>query len=129
MNKTREQLLSEYIETQNRLNLVSKELDKFDRDNKFSIAQTYLNRCFKEVNDNENYVRCLYVYAIDEDCKLQTIDVDYNTTLDIYFEIRYYDMFDPQSRDDKNWIEIDREEFIQHYKSVQSLITQKLINI
>ena len=105
---------------------IRKQLDLVDYEEKFNDAKQYEGRYFKEANEHhEGCVRCVFVYAVDKtNCTPMSLCVNYWIGQETYFEIEYYGQFHPRNWDEEdNWVEIDRNEFLQHFNEAQRLIS------
>ena len=70
-------------------------------------------------------VRCVFVYAVDKtNCTPVSLCVNYWIGQETHFEIEYYGHFHPRNWDEEDkWVEIDRNEFLQHFNEAQRLIS------
>jgi hypothetical protein len=105
---------------------IRKQLDLVDYEEKFNDAKQYEGRYFKEANEHhEGCVRCVFVYAVDKtNCTPMSLCVNYWIGQETHFEIEYYGHFHPRNWDEEDkWVEIDRNEFLQHFNEAQRLIS------
>lgn len=129
----RDKLVEQLTELSKQANIIRKEIEKFDYDNKFSEANKYLGKYYKEVyNNNDKYISCVYVYGIkDDNCELKSMTVSYWSDSERYYNIGYKAYFHPKEdeEDGEKWIEIDKEEFMIHHDNVQKMISKFLNNL
>lgn len=130
MSTTEEELFQQLQLLNEQRSKIQEELDKFSYKKRFDLASINKGKFFKETPSefHPEYVKCIHVYDIrPEDCKPECIFLTYYTNLDTYFNVQYYDYFDLKD-DFSNWIEITKDEFMQHYNEVFSKI-QKSLNL
>lgn len=126
----REKLTEQLIATKNQLKEIREKLEAIDYKDRLSEAKQYEGKFFKELRDSDNYVRCLFVYSTDKDrCEPMCLSLNYyldNETS--YFTIDYDNTFFPKKwdEDDDRWVEISKEEYMQHYNEVQRRISLAL---
>lgn len=126
----REELVGKLIEIRNQEKEIRKELDKLDYEKRFEDSKKYLGKCYIEKTEiKSDYVRCIYVYSIDKDsCDTKSLCVHYYGDLnDSYFGIEYDSHFNPKKwGEEDKWIEITKDDFMEHYNVIQSRISKTL---
>jgi hypothetical protein len=123
---SREKLVEQLIAIRAEEKEIRKQLDLVDYEEKFNDAKQYEGKYFKEVNEHhEGCVRCVFVYAVDKtNCTPVSLYVNYWIGQETHFEIEYYGLFHPRNLDEEDkWVEIDRNEFLQHFNEAQRLIS------
>lgn len=126
----REELVGKLTDLRNQEKEIRKELDKLDYEKRFEDSKKYLGKCYIEKTEiKSDYVHCIYVYSIDEDsCDLKSLCAHYYGDLDdTYFGIEYDSHFNPKKwKEEDKWIEITKDEFMEHYNVIQSRISKTL---
>ncbi len=118
----RDKLIEELMLIREQENKIKNQLNILDYEERLKNAKLYEGRYFKEIDNTSEYVRCLFVYSVDVvSCQFMSICINYYTNIETtYFGIEYYNHFNPS---DTDWVEIPKEEFLEHYNEVQRRIS------
>ena len=128
----RKKLVEQLMQLQEQEKQIREQLNSMDYDQRFADAKQYEGRYFKE---NEEYhkecIRCLYVYSTDKvNCTPMSLCISYwLDNEDSYFTIDFYSLFYPKKwvdDDGDKWIEISKEEYMEHYEQVQRRIVKAI---
>lgn len=121
--KTREELLSQLGELDKQTRVVRKQIEDIDHTKIIEDLNQYNGKCFRERN-SQDYVRCLFVYGIDEENRdTKSILISYFQDQNDHFQIEYYHLFNPKKYNDEDlWYEVSKEEFDLHYSNVTKMI-------
>lgn len=125
MDNIREEIVKRLEVIQEQESIVRDELKKHDHAERFAQANVYVGRYFKEPNiHHENCVRCIFAYGIYEaSCEIRALCVSYWKDQDHWFHIEYYNHFNPKQWDEEEkWIEITKEEYMEHYAQAQKRV-------
>jgi|688.fasta_scaffold00022_193 hypothetical protein len=98
-------------------------LNNIESDEKMSKAKEFEGKYFIEKEDRHfsQYVRCLFIYAIDPNLYSQiALKITYSSNPDDgHYSIEDYRHFDPK---DTSWEETDKETFEFHYNNVKQIM-------
>lgn len=127
MKQTREELVNELNSLREQQKKVRDKLDAFDYDEKFNKNSELVGRCFIESNIvNENSIDCVLVFGLEkETCNPLAIRIMYWKDNMFYFNIENYSYFS-YNDSNYNWIEINKDIFMEHYQEVQKRILNAL---
>jgi len=132
--KKRKELVSDMNELESQLRSLKKELDDLDRENVLSDFKKYLGKCYEEREsfDKESQYRYFkFIYGIEESIpKLITLSISYWDADELNQELSSFTIendtsFHPNpiyKNSCYEWIEIDKEIFLFHYKKVQDML-------
>lgn len=133
-NARRDEIVANIENFQKQQEELRKQLDEIEYEEKFADAKQYEGKCFKEHNEEHNYVVCVFVYDTDKiNCEPKSICVRYWKTEDTHFEIEYNQSFYPKKWNEMEmWTEVSKEEFDKHYKEVlqriEMAVTEKILD-
>lgn len=125
MGDKRQEIVNRLHIADSELDSIRKELQAFDHDNKLKEASQYLGKYYKQKNEHhKESVDVIFVHGIKEaDCELLTICVRYWIGIDYIYTIENHYNFNPKQWDEEDkYIEITKEEFIEHYNEAQRRI-------
>ena len=126
----REKLVEEINELEGKARELRKKVESLDHKENLNKISVYKNRFFihepSKNGGNERYFRLIYVYDIDEErCTVKSIEINYYVASEDWFEIQYYEHFNPIRYDDyEEWVETSKEEYDKHFLEVQRRINQ-----
>lgn len=122
----REEIVSRLNAIQEQEDVIRKELNAYDYENRFAKAGAYKGKYYQEKNKHHpNYIRCVFAYDVDEkSCELKSIEVSYWKDQQDWYKLEFNNHFNPSqwAEDNEKWIEISKEEYLEHYAEVQKRI-------
>jgi hypothetical protein len=130
--KKREELVSDMNELESQLRSLREELNNLDHENLLSDLKKYLGKCYEEkesFNKETEYRYFKFIFGIEESIpKLMTLSITYWDDKELSTELSYFNIeldssFHPNSEFScYEWVEIDEDLFLSHYKIVQDRI-------
>jgi len=118
----RQDIVKELNIAQEKARELRNQLEEFDREERLKKANSYLGKCYIASDEMSDYIRCLYVYNVNEQCIPDTVYVSYFKDSNVHFQIESYGSFPGYDEDDNKWVEISKQEFENHYNHVQTLV-------
>ena len=121
----REELVDKLNAIRKQENEIRKQLNELDYEKNLNNLRKYEGKYYKELDNYESSVSCLFVYGIDENCRLMALNISYwKDNEKSFFEISYYSHFNIEDDEVKcRWIEITKEEYMEHYQEVVKRIS------
>jgi hypothetical protein len=120
--KSREELVTYLQELRKSQDLIQAEIAKIDYEDRLAAVKKYEGKCYKRIENDEEYVDCVFVYDTDEvNCETRTLRVAFKKGGEESFKhgnIDFYSQFDPEKwKEIDEWEEITHEEFLQAYRA------------
>jgi len=114
---TKNKLVNQLIELKKQEDVLRKQIEALNHDEKMSESKKYLGKYYQEIDNNKENIRCLFVYDIDKkNCEPKSLCVSYWKGDSSFFGIKTYEHFNPEKwHENEKWKEISKKVFEKHY--------------
>lgn len=128
MNESREEISKKYLQAQKVANELRKQLDEIDSQDRYDTIKTFVGKAYAYIEQYKEgkYVDCFYVSGISKDYQLESLRVTYWSETYDSFSIESYRYFKPWNKDKEEYVEITKEQFIEHFERVQNKVTTRI---
>jgi hypothetical protein len=128
MNKL-ETLNNKKQELKNQIKVINKEIEKLEYDDRYNQLIPFVGKYFIEVDKNENWIRCYFVFELKE-LKLLSLHVYYFDDSEIYSHIEIQNDFNHIREYEEGlehyYNEISKDEFMNYYNICLERIKNKV---
>lgn len=126
---SREQLSNQLKALHEQSNVIRKEIDAIDHEEKISTLSKYVGKCYS-LSLGKDHIHCIFIYGINEKTyNLKTLVVyDFSGGEGRLFGINQEEHYNPEKTDDYNYQEITKEKFEEHLTMIQNEINKCIIN-